>query len=634
MKKILFIQLPLIDHSYSYIQGNVEYAPASIAAFLRYTCSTAEASVTEYLPSIISNFGSNNTVISYIVKTKPDIVAFTSYLWNVERNLVIARSVSRALPDTKIIFGGPEIHRSSWALTSRHSYVDLFVMGEGEWFFPGYLSGADFSDTCEMIHGNSYIHQPEKDIIPAECIVEPFTNNMLNSMADGSTFVELTRGCPYRCSYCFYSKNSSRVRELPFDILLKAISMSNRHTISEIYILSPTFDRSPDFIKNLRTLCELNHGIRLHTEIRAENINPETAALMKRAGFTSLEIGLQTLTPGALTAVGRKSNPEKELAGIKALHKAGIDLKIGIIPGLPGDSPDKFITTVDRLVAEGLEECIEFYPLMVLPGTRIREQALREGAVFQERPPYLLLDGWGFDFDTLRGISSYVDEQTGAASSFSSLPDFTVTSSGIFTNSAMFDGSIPGHWNGERYAASIDTNIFSFFIVLKNAKALNAGLPMLFDNLPEKDQLYNIIMFTDTVLSEKVLHTFTALYQKDSLYSRLHIFEDWSSGLHHHWYQVFDSADHYWKAHDAYELITPVLRLTDDSWNRIQEGHLLPVKILVGKGMFSVAGDFLVREYGDTIEDIAFESKEEQRRFFTETGNEFTESAEFRTLQQ
>ncbi|HQP47170.1 MAG TPA: hypothetical protein PKX12_00460, partial [Spirochaetota bacterium] len=133
---------------------------------------------------------------------------------------------------------------------------------------------------------------------------------------------------------------------------------------------------------------------------------------------------------------------------------------------------------------------------------------------------------------------------------------------------------------------------------------------------------------------EKVLHTFTALYQKDSLYSRLHIFEDWSSGLHHHWYQVFDSADHYWKAHGAYELITPVLRLTDDSWNRIQEGHLLPVKILVGKGMFSVAGDFLVREYGDTIEDIAFESKEEQRRFFTETGNEFTESAEFRTLQQ
>lgn len=634
MKKILFVQLPLPDHSFSYIQGNVEYGPAAIAAFLRSSTMTAGMITTEYLPFIISNFGSNATIISYILKTRPDIISFSSYLWNVERNLTIAKAVKRLLPETKIIMGGPEIHHSSWALSSRHQYIDCFVMGEGEWFFPEYLLGSDIVNAETIINGNRYIQQPETKLTSPNDIVEPFTGNMLNTMADGSIFIELTRGCPYRCSYCYYSKNYCKVREMPFDILLKAISMGTRHNISEIYILSPTFDRSPDFIHNLSILGTLNHGIRLHTEIRAEYIDNTTASLMKNAGFTSLEIGLQTLTPGAITAVGRKSNPDKELAGIKALLHAGIDVKIGIIPGLPGDSPDKFIHTIDRLVAEGLAESIAFYPLMVLPGTRIREQAVKDDAVFQKLPPYYLLDGWGFDYDTLYKLSSYINDQSGAAMSFRSLPDFTCSSSGALTGGVIFDGDIPQNWNGAHYASSIDTNIFSFFISLKNPSLMNTGLPLLFENLPEIDQLYNIVFYSDQVLSEEPLQAFTALYQKDSLYSRIHIFEDWSSGLHCRWYQVFNSVEHYWKALDVYELITPVLRIHHDNCSHILQGRSVPEKILTGKGMFIPAGDFLVSEYGDAIEDIAFESRDEQRAFFIETGNAYIEPAEFLTLKK
>jgi len=633
MKKILFIQLPLPDHSFSYIHGNVEYAPGAIASFLRSGNMTGSAAETEYLPSVISNFGSNNTIISYIKNIKPDIIAFTSYLWNIERNLIIAKRIKEIHPETQIIIGGPEIHRTSWALSSPHEYVDHFVMGEGEWFFPAYLRGSGFDEAQILLNGNSYIQQPETELVSPSCIAEPFTMNMLNTMADGSIFVELTRGCPYRCSYCFYSKNASRVREMPFDILLQAISMSDRRTISEIYILSPTFDRSPDFIDNLKKLADLNHGIRLHTEVRAEHIDATTASLMKQAGFTSLEIGLQTLTPGALTAVRRNSNPEKELAGIKALQNAGIDLKIGIIPGLPGDSPEQFIQTVDRLVAEGLGECIEFYPLMVLPGTRIREQAEKEGAVFQGLPPYYLIDGWGFDYDTLCGISAYVDDRSGAASSFNSLPDFTCISSGVFTGSIMFDGDVYENWNGTRYADSVDTNVFTFFISLRNPAAMNAGLPLLFEKLPETDQLYNIVFYSNQLLSENPLHTFTGLYQKDSLHSRIHIFEDWTSGLHHRWFQVFDTVELYWKALDTYTLITPVLRINEENRSRIEQGHSVPEKILVGKEMFSSAANFLIEEYGDALEDIAFELQEEQRAFFTETGNDYIEPAEFRVIQ-
>ena len=97
----------------------------------------------------------------------------------------------------------------------------------------------------------------------------------------------------------------------------------------------------------------MNHQVNLHTEIRTDKITPEIADLMYDAGFRSLEVGLQSMNKKALGNVQRDSDPEKELGGIENLADAGIDLKIGIIPGLPGDDIKSFKKTVDILCERG-----------------------------------------------------------------------------------------------------------------------------------------------------------------------------------------------------------------------------------------------------------------------------------------
>ena len=94
--KILFIQLPLQDHSHGYINGNIDYAAAAISGFISekfrdISCLT--------LPSVIANFGSDELIVKYILSVKPDYISFTSYLWNIERNLRIAETV-KAIPKT------------------------------------------------------------------------------------------------------------------------------------------------------------------------------------------------------------------------------------------------------------------------------------------------------------------------------------------------------------------------------------------------------------------------------------------------------------------------------------------------------------------------------------------------------
>ena len=88
--KILFLQLPLLDHGLNYIDGNHQYAPALLSCYIKNRFPDIQ---TEYLHSQIINIFSDNMLIRYVNNLKPDIVSFSTYLWNAERSLFIAEKI-------------------------------------------------------------------------------------------------------------------------------------------------------------------------------------------------------------------------------------------------------------------------------------------------------------------------------------------------------------------------------------------------------------------------------------------------------------------------------------------------------------------------------------------------------------
>jgi len=615
--KLLFVQLPLHDHSHSYIQGNVEYAPAAMAAYLGRNAPGAVSF--EFLPFLHANFSSNRVIARHIVSIGPDIVSFTTYLWNLERNLHIAALVKETNPDIKIIFGGPEITDGSFALNEKRVQVDLFVHGEGEWFFKKFVSGDDISRYSQRIRDNTLVVQPDNELLPAGEIVEPFTNGYLNSMMDGGIFLELTRGCPYKCSYCYYSKNSAGVRELPIDTLLKALSMRN-FDLSEIYILSPTFNRSRSFRKNLDRIAEVNPGIRLHTEMRADGIDDELAGAIYRAGFRSLETGLQTLTPVALKSIGRRSSVRGELDGMRRLKEAGIDLKVGVIPGLPGDTPERFMRTVETLAELGFEENIELYPLMLLPGTRIRDMAESAGAVFQRKPPYYLLEGWNFSRDSFGAIVNATTGLTGLLQHRDSLPDFSTCGEGLLTCGAIFDGRNEACWDGTRYHDMIDTAVFSFHIEMHDAGPDYRLLRKLIAGLPHDDQLYTIILQSNHMLNQEMVMSLKDISGDDTIHHRLNIYCEGKDRSTVRFLQVFTSARVYSRACENYYSVIPILKIEADTCQSLQGLKPAPENLLVGKNAYRPIKDHILRHYRDSMENIAFEDAVDMTDFYRSAG--------------
>jgi len=611
--KILFIQLPLVDHSNSYINGNINYASSVITAFIKKNFSNIQC---EYLPSVLSNFCSDRMIINYIKNVSPDIINFTCYLWNIERNLLIARTIKKILPHSLIVFGGSEINDGSIAFQNNNSYVDYFVKGEGEWFYNKLLNRDKFE--ISSINDNNYIVQPFDELLDSHEIVEPLSNNYLDIMPDRSVFVELVRGCPYRCSYCLYSNGIPKVREIDPSCLLDIIESGKE--IDEVYILAPTFDMFKDFEKILKVLKEKNPGINLHTEVRAERFDDNMAKMMYEAGFRSLEVGLQSLNPRALLEINRKSDPDKEISGITALKTAGINLKIGIIPGLPDDDPGSFINTIDKLVENELSESIELYQLMVLPGSKIRDKAISENVVFQNKPPYFFIEGWNFTQDDMINITNYFENVTGYTQSIYSLPNFIWKDDALFTRSIRLNCHDTEKIIIEDFFRLIDTFVMDIHLECTSVVEFYG----LFRDIVEynkEGRLINFIIYSNEQLNEMLLSEVIEEFDSDNFFKRLNYYNTLKDQFQYRFYQVFDDLEMCNLSVDAYSLINSIYKINSDDTDSNLRKLSDFANVIVTSDSYEKIKDYLFKL--DDFERIAFESETDMNNFYVTLGIDF-----------
>lgn len=621
--KIQFVQLPLIDHSYNYIESNVPYASGVLAAYIKKNFSSVETFI---LPDKISNYASDSVIVKHIAKNRADVIAFSNYLWNVERHLDIAVAIKDVMPECKIIFGGPECTEDGFLFNEPRGKVDIFFSGEGEWFFNKYLNDSSFENYQKEIKNNTLISQPSIELLKPEEIVEPYSNKVLQPGADGAISVELTRGCPFRCSYCFYSKNSNKVREMSFELLTEILR--NRDDITEIYLLSPSFDRTPDFKNKLKILRDMNHDVILHAEIRTNKIDEKLAKLIKDAGFETLEVGLQTLTEKALIKAGRTGSIEDEIKGMLYLADAGVELKIGIIPGLPGDTNRDFSRTITKLAELGFEDSIEFYPLMVLPGTQVRAEAKSNRLKFQNMPPYYFTESPQFSTNDVKRFKREIEELTGFSPDSETVPDFVYNErNSIGMKGIAFNSDELGSWENASDIQLVETNIFSYHVKLNSTKYLADGLPILFSNKYRGNELYNLVLYSNDLLDDSWFSPFIKEFAKDSFYSRLKLYSSKNEQSRLRIYQVVNDLELYKAIAKSSRIIKPVFSVeesTIDQFETIEEED--DITLLICEGLYSSIADKLIDTYEENIEILAFESIYEKKEFYEDLGIDTIES--------
>ena len=316
-----------------------------------------------------------------ILSQHPEVVGLSMTVWNRDLALDIAHRLKIIRPDLILLAGGPEVTATPNSLLQNRD-LDLILTGEGEQKLVAALG--------DMLHGqkpNASALLATESIADLGDLPSPYLTGLLRPTRDGGVLWELSRGCPYRCDFCFESRGSAMVRRFPVERVRAELQLFASAGVNEVFVLDPTFNYHKETAKELlKIMADDGQGLHFSLEIRAELIDQELAELFASIDC-SLQIGLQSADAAVLRLINRDFDHEEFTDKVLFLHQAGVSYGFDLIYGLPGDTLAGFLASLD--FALGLiPNHLDIFPLSVLPGTRLADTASGLGLEYQSQAPY------------------------------------------------------------------------------------------------------------------------------------------------------------------------------------------------------------------------------------------------------
>jgi len=191
-----------------------------------------------------------------------------------------------------------------------------------------------------------------------------------------------SRGCPYRCNFCLYPQTmmGRRYRTRKPEKVAEEMQYIEEvfPNARSVFFEDDTFTVSKDFVK---MLCEeiMQRGVSISWSANARaDVDFDTLRLMKRAGLRELCVGFESGDERSLSAMEKGISRKEMKRFVMDAKKAGILVHGCFVVGLPHEGPKELERTLDWAL-ELSPDTVQFYPIMVYPGTRAFELYKKEG---------------------------------------------------------------------------------------------------------------------------------------------------------------------------------------------------------------------------------------------------------------
>jgi radical SAM superfamily enzyme YgiQ (UPF0313 family) len=335
----------------------------------------------------------------------PSILAFSVLGWNFREFGALAETFKQLNPDGWVIFGGTHVANQGARTFRLFPEVDVVVNGEGEMVFRdlvhAYLSGVSPRNIRD-ISGISYqgddgevvTTAPRNRLDDLDVLPSPFLTGAIDlTDADGRfrydvALMETNRGCPYKCSFCYWGgATGQRVRAFSRARLRAELELFAKHKVHTIVLCDANFGILPidaEFVTDMIEVRDQYGFPRALEGSWAKNKSKlfyDIVHKMKEAGLrSSFTLALQTLSDDALRTMNRRNMRVNEWEDlVRWLDKEGLDCYAELIWGAPGETVDSFMSGYDRLSRHVSR--IAVYPLHLLPNTEYIEKKQDHGLI-------------------------------------------------------------------------------------------------------------------------------------------------------------------------------------------------------------------------------------------------------------
>lgn len=402
-----------------------------------------------------------DSIVSEIYKEKPDVIGFSTYIWNVEEIYKICEILKLVLPEVKIILGGPEVSFDGVKVLEEREYIDYIIYGEGELTFRELIQTfVDESKGVETILGLIYkknqriIKNGERPLIKNLDIIPSPYINIGNEFENKIVYYESSRGCPFNCEFCL-SSTIHGVRYFNIERVKQDLENLINGKVNQVKFVDRTFNANKKHIMEIMNFIIAKDpiDINFHFEVTAHLLDEETLEFLKnvKEGLFQFEIGVQSTNLDTINSIGRITDFEKLTYVVEKIKSyKNIHQHLDLIAGLPYEGYESFkksFNDVYRIRPEKLQ--LGFLKLLKGSGLRLKEKTY--GYKYLDSPPYEVLENKFISFGEiikLKSIENLVEKYYNE-SFFKHSLEFIIKN--YFDDSFSFYEDFSSFWETEGY---------------------------------------------------------------------------------------------------------------------------------------------------------------------------------------
>jgi len=376
--------------------------------------------VGEFLPADIEKFNIAKEKVDYLLKfsekvkeVNPAVIAVTV---PTAYNFPLAKRLIESITNFQgvVIVGGKHVTMSPQEVISLKR-VDVICRGEGETPFLEFCNRLEDGKSFDGIN-NLWIKKKDGSIIKNE--IGPLEDVNKLPFLDWSLYderhfykpfagkvyryghLELSRGCPYRCSYCaneklqemfkgkgkyFRQKNLNRaLTEIEF--------LKSKYKLEIIKFWDEEFLLKSE--KELEEFAEIYREFKLPFLItaRLDSVTERKAQLLKEMGCVNVSAGIESGNDEIrFEILNRRMSREEIIRGIDILNKHKIRTSTLNMIGIPFETRKNIFETIElNRTAHAQNSSVMI--LQPWEGTKIRELCVKEGFMSEDDKHYDYID--------------------------------------------------------------------------------------------------------------------------------------------------------------------------------------------------------------------------------------------------
>jgi len=346
-------------------------------------------------------------VVKKVQDYDPDVIGLSFMTPEYEKARVLSFELKKVLPKTILCCGGVHPTADPESVLGYFD-VDFCIKGEGEVSFVEACKRIDSGLTYDnapgvcllkndqfIANGNpppvdvNSLPLPARDLINFGKIYLTFPG-VVRGRYVKSTIVMAGRGCLYNCSFCavkvMFGKRYS-LRQ-PESVVQEVVHLQETYGVKGIRFQDSTFTSDRKWsMKFCDEVLRRNVKFPWTCDTRANCVDEELLAMMKKAGCIQIDYGLETGSPKLLKAMSKGVKPATAVAAAEMTRKAGMRVGASFIVGNIDEEEEDLEQTFDFAKKVNADYTV-FHFLVPYPGTKIRQIALEKGLIKENDPPY------------------------------------------------------------------------------------------------------------------------------------------------------------------------------------------------------------------------------------------------------